>query len=72
MQRPGIIEIECFDFQLRLVSLSQHEDVGLDLVQLSARRLPEICRYILRHVAAKPIEIELANPILEHLRHVLA
>ena len=38
MHGPGIIEIKCFDFQLRLVSFSQHEDVGLDLAQLRARR----------------------------------
>ena len=72
VQWPRVIKLESLDFQIWLVTFGQHKNVGLDFVQFGARMVPKIRRYVFRNVAAKPVRVEFANPILEHFRHVFA
>src|SRR5687768_10870802 len=70
MQWPGVVEVECFDEQIRLVCFSKHQDVRFKLVQLAARVFPEVGRQFSRDVTPKTVEIKLTDPVLEHVDHV--
>src|SRR5205807_9010579 len=70
----------CFSFLFNATStsffytLSLHDAlpiyVRFDCVQLGPRILPEIRRYFASYITAKPVEIEFANPVLQHVGHV--
>src|SRR2546430_17524501 len=72
VQRPGVIELESFNFQVRLVRFGEHESVRLDPIKLRASAFPEIRWNFASNVAAESVEIEFADPILQHVRHVPA
>ena len=72
VQRPRVVEFECLHLQVGFVSFCEHEDIRLNSIEFRARLFPEISRNVFRNVTAKTVQVEFANPILEHVSHVLA
>jgi hypothetical protein len=72
VQRPGIIQVESLGHQRRLVRFRQPEDAGFELVHLGAGALPETHRHHAGRIATEAVEIEVADPVAQHVDHVCA
>ena len=68
---PRIGRIECAPVIARLLHFAEHEDRA-DCRQALAHRLPEIDRYVSRHIGAISVDAIVAHPHLHRLADMLA
>src|SRR3984957_10267252 len=72
VKRPGIVQVKGFHEQLRLIGFRDHDEVRLDLHQFCPSILPEVGGHLAGNVAAKSVQVEISQPVLQHVGHITA